>query len=180
MNLKELVQAVSDWAEARNLIKGSDPKTQTLKTVSEFGEVAEGVSNENRAMIIDGVGDTIVTCIIAGKQMGFDLYDAIKGPAAETDSAGQDVFAVIDAADVLGKMCDNVIKGQTDKYIANFGQFCNLLSSIAVQYDATIHDCLQDAYDEIKDRRGVMYHGAFVKDSDPRFDSAVAELKLEA
>ncbi|XAO36645.1 MazG-like pyrophosphatase [Pseudomonas phage WP1] len=36
--------------------------------------------------------------------------------------------------------------------------------------------CYQAAYDTIKDRKGVMYNGVFIKESDERHASIMAEL----
>jgi NTP pyrophosphatase (non-canonical NTP hydrolase) len=99
--LRELVEQVRGWASDRNLILGSDPKSQLLKTMSELGELADGINKNRRAEIIDGIGDTIVTLII-----------------------------------------------------------------VAAQYGLTIEECLQMAYNEIKDRKGRMENGVFIKEAD--------------
>lgn len=99
--MRELVEQVRMWAHDRNLILGSDPKSQLLKTMSELGELADGINKNRKAEIIDGIGDTIVTLII-----------------------------------------------------------------VAAQYGLTIEECLQMAYNEIKDRKGRMENGVFVKEAE--------------
>lgn len=37
---------------------------------------------------------------------------------------------------------------------------------LAQQHDLTLHECLQTAYDEIKDRKGKTINGSFIKESD--------------
>lgn len=37
---------------------------------------------------------------------------------------------------------------------------------LAQQHDFTLHECLQTAYDEIKDRKGKTINGSFIKESD--------------
>lgn len=89
------------WARGRNLIKGSDPKSQLLKTMAELGELADGINKQREAEIADGIGDVIVTLII-----------------------------------------------------------------IAEMYGMSLPGCLELAYDEIKDRRGRMVDGVFIKEGD--------------
>jgi NTP pyrophosphatase (non-canonical NTP hydrolase) len=79
------IQLIRDWAHARNLIEGSDPKSQLLKTMSELGELADAINKNRTAEIIDGIGDVTVTLIIIAAQLKLDFagcvaaaYDEIK------------------------------------------------------------------------------------------------------
>ena len=38
--MKELEQKVIQWAQDRNLIKGSNPESQMLKLIEEVGEIS--------------------------------------------------------------------------------------------------------------------------------------------
>lgn len=73
----KLEALVRDWAEARNLIKGSDPKSQFLKTVSELGELADAINKNDKAEQIDGIGDVLVTLIIVAEQLGLTLTECL-------------------------------------------------------------------------------------------------------
>ena len=99
--MNELIEKEFQWGKDRNLIEGTTPHKQCLKTMSELGELADGINKDRINEIKDGIGDVIVTLILIGKQ-----------------------------------------------------------------YDLTIEECLQAAYDEIKDRKGRMVDGVFVKDGD--------------
>lgn len=101
MNLIELEQATIEWAAARNLVEGSEPKTQTLKLGSEFGELCDNIAKGRHEAAKDDIGDMIVVLTIIAKQIGTDLTE-----------------------------------------------------------------CLQTAYDDIKDRKGRMVNGTFIKESD--------------
>jgi len=98
-NFYELVTKIEEWGHDRNLIEGSDPKSQLLKTMAELGELADGINKNDMPEIIDGIGDVAVTLIL-----------------------------------------------------------------ICKQYDIDFDYCLFKAYDEIKDRKGKMINGTFVKD----------------
>ena len=101
MNLFELEEAIVKWADDRNLIYGSDPKSQTLKLGSEFGE-----------------------------------------------------------------LCDNINKGRHEAALDDIGDCFVVLTIIAAQLGVTMEDCVRVAYNDIKDRKGRMVNGTFVKESD--------------
>lgn len=55
---------VLQWAEARQIIPNAKPYTQLLKALSEMGELADAEIKDDRAGVIDAVGDVIVCLII--------------------------------------------------------------------------------------------------------------------
>lgn len=168
---------VEAWAHARNLINGSDPKSQTLKTVSEFGELAYGVFGEDDALTIDGIGDTLVTQIIVCAQMGVDFGDVISNAMKLGEHPkGTTHQNMLYCMGQLGHMADQVLKNQTDAFAFTLAIFIHHLDNVCEVQEFNIHECLESAYDEIKDRRGVMYNGAFIKESDPAYKGAVAAL----
>ena len=73
----KLEALVLGWAEDRNLIKGSDPKSQFLKTVSELGELADAINKKDVEGQIDGIGDVLVTLIIVAEQLGLTLTECL-------------------------------------------------------------------------------------------------------
>ena|SRR5687767_1417463 len=89
------------WARARNLISGSTPHAQMLKTVEELGETAGAIARGNLSGVKDGIGDCIVC-----------------------------------------------------------------LTILAAQHDMDIEDCIAAAWEEIKDRKGRMENGVFIKESE--------------
>lgn len=105
--MEDLIEKVLIWANDRNLIEGSDPKTQMLKCISECGELADNINKQND--IRDDIGDVLVPLII-----------------------------------------------------------------IAAQHGLCLKECLDKAYNEIKNRKGIMLDGVFIKTDDPNYDNAVA------
>ena len=95
----ELSLYVIKWAEERGIFDNGDPLAQLDKTQEELNETIEAVKNDDHTEIADGIGDMLVTIIIAAKMMDLD-------PTT----------------------------------------------------------CLEQAYNEIKDRTGKMVDGKFVKD----------------
>lgn len=55
------IDLIRQWAEDRNLIEGSDPKSQLLKTMSELGELADGINKGRQAEpVVDLFGRPIM------------------------------------------------------------------------------------------------------------------------
>ena len=53
-------ELIREWAEDRGLYAEGDIKTQTLKLMEEAGEICKATLKEDRAEIIDGIGDCVV------------------------------------------------------------------------------------------------------------------------
>ena len=98
------------WHHNRNLIEGSDDKTQFAKLVQEMGELSDSICKGKD--IRDDVGDIIV---------------------------------------VLANLCAR-----------------NRISFLS---------CLEQAWNDIKDREGIMYEGVFIKSTDARYAEIVAARK---
>ena len=62
----------------------------------------------------------------------------------------------------VGELSDNVCKGQDMR--DDIGDIMVVLINIAERNDLSITECLQVAYDDIKDRKGMMVDGIFVKE----------------
>jgi hypothetical protein len=62
----------------------------------------------------------------------------------------------------VGELSDNVCKGQDMS--DDIGDIMVVLINIAERNDLTITECLNIAYDDIKDRKGMMVDGIFVKE----------------
>jgi NTP pyrophosphatase (non-canonical NTP hydrolase) len=97
--MEELVRLITEWHKDRNLIDGSDDKTQFAKLIQEAGELSDNICKERD--ISDDIGDMMVVLI-----------------------------------------------------------------NIAERNELTLTQCLQKAYDDIKDRKGMMIDGVFVKEED--------------
>lgn len=102
---------IRQWANARNLIEGSNPAAQGLKMVEELGETFGALAR----------------------------MPAAKGNP-ETMSA------------------------LMDKARDGFGDAVVVLTIMAAQVGLTLEDCIDAAYEEIKDRKGRMVDGVFVRE----------------
>ena len=74
----------------------------------------------------------------------------------------------------VGELADNVNK-QADVR-DDIGDVLVTLIILAEQNDTTLEECLNVAYQDIKNRKGVLLDGVFIKDSDDRYEGALAVL----
>lgn len=100
MNLNELTINIKHWSVIRGLNE-ADPSKQMIKLIEEVGELAQGLSKDNKGQIKDSIGDIYVVLTILAQQLNLD-----------------------------------------------------------------VGNCIYEAYNEIKDRKGKMVNGVFVKESD--------------
>jgi len=93
-----IYDSIRIWAKAKGIYKSGDSKTQYLKLIEETGELAEALLKNDKAEIIDAIGDITV-----------------------------------------------------------------VLTNLAALEKLRIEDCVASAYDVIKNRKGNMINGTFVK-----------------
>lgn len=99
MTVNELISNIAQWHHDRNLIEGSDDKSQFAKLIQEAGELSDNICKGKD--IADDIGDMIVVLI-----------------------------------------------------------------NIAERNNLSIEQCLEQAWNDIKDRKGRMVDGVFVKEGD--------------
>lgn len=76
----------------------------------------------------------------------------------------------------MGELADNLAKGKDVK--DDIGDCIVVLVMIAALEGYSITDCLAVAYADIKDRKGIMYEGVFIKASDPRYVELLGSTKF--
>jgi uncharacterized protein YabN with tetrapyrrole methylase and pyrophosphatase domain len=64
----------------------------------------------------------------------------------------------------VGELSDNICKGQDIS--DDIGDIIVVLINIAERNKLSIESCLDKAWDDIKDRKGIMRDGIFIKESD--------------
>lgn len=166
------ITLIEEWAHARNLINGSDAKAQFFKLTSELGEWVGGVIIGDRDEVIDGIGDAFVVSTIMARQLDTTVNELLASSVAATARPFSDLSVFV----VLGGLADALAKGQTEKAQQFLAGLLTALVRAATRHQLDINTCLSRAYNDIKDRKGVMYKGVFIKSTDERYESAVAEL----
>jgi len=66
----------------------------------------------------------------------------------------------------FGELATGISKKKPEKIKDGIGDMLVVLTIIAAQEDLTLEECAEYAYEEIKDRKGEMRDGIFVKEAD--------------
>lgn len=75
-NLNHLENLVRMWAQARGIYEHSTPQAQTLKAVSEMGELADNIIKGRD--VRDDIGDVIVCLINLAAMQGTNLGECLQ------------------------------------------------------------------------------------------------------
>lgn len=151
---------VTQWANDRNIIKGSTKPAQALKGFSEFGELCDNLAKGKD--IKDDIGDCAVVGVIINAIGGYPTYyDGVPYRAVRMQCNLQNVadyfgYALVDSDTAFSAFDD--------------------LHAIAEHHNLDFEECLFTAWNDIKDRKGVMFNGVFIKEADPRYAEVMREL----
>lgn len=66
----------------------------------------------------------------------------------------------------IGELAQGIAKGRPEAIKDGIGDAVVVLTILAAQHGVTIEDCIEIAWNEIKDRKGRMVGGTFLKESD--------------
>lgn len=159
-DLTQLIKNIENWAEARNLIEGSTPKKQFIKLMEEFGELCSGVSKNKIDVVKDSIGDCFVVTVILKCQFKTNLFIS---PRSLNKNLDVSLILARIARDAALIPKDNLSEHVKFEIIS--GIIRNLMN-ISILLDVDFESCVQAAWDEIKDRKGRMIDGVFVKEGD--------------
>ena len=66
----------------------------------------------------------------------------------------------------IGELSKEITRGKKEQQISELGDCLVVLTILAQQLDTDLEECLETAYNKIKDRKGTMINGVFVKEQD--------------
>lgn len=150
----EVTEKIRQWAHDRNLIDGATSASQFLKLTEEWKEIFDGIFDKNIELIIDAVGDCYVVLTIIAAQNKIDL-ETLNYTPAPFENAG---------ISVLGALAHNIAKGKL--IIQPLTECLCYLAYIADGLGFSVTYAANAAYHEIKDRKGRVVDGVFVKEAD--------------
>ena len=165
----ELIKKVEDWARVRQL-HTADPKAQTLKVIEEFTEMMTSVK---RSDVVDGIGDTYVTLIILCQQLGIPTFPQARLTELAVKSTSEHSKNDQVALMAINMLATSISKGERSKVQSSIIAIKTIADLVADEVGATPYECLEVAYEEIKDRKGMMIDGTFVKYDDLSLEQQV-------
>lgn len=174
-NLNEYRDAILGWARDRNLIEGSSPEKQLDKLFEELGGYA-GASAlsanppKRDEMLLKvqkqyALGNTFALCCILAEQMGVPLDFFEMDEYTEVPRNGVLYLTM----GCLAGLVESVEQNLVDDIIGQEEHFYFAVAVAKVIAEKNGFDfmaCVEMAWNEIKDHKGRMVDGIFVKESD--------------
>ena len=159
MKEKRLIAKIAQWAKDRNLILGSTPQKQFIKLVEEFGELCAGIARGDKEKIKDSIGDCGVVLIILNEQCQIEK-DLIFAREFQIESPENQIKYIMHYLNGLSWLID----GGNGKLVLY--ELITELNGYAHYYGFTMLECLEYAYEQIKDRKVKMREGIWIKEED--------------
>jgi len=156
MEFKEFKKNVEEWARVRGIYDQSTEAHQQAKALEEIGEYLTATNDDER---MDAIGD-IAVCIV----------NASKFAPLNIDNFKNHKFSM--KKDYLAGASYNIVTGRYNHALKYLYEAC-ILSEL-YNKDFKFDSCLSKAWKEIKDRKGMMIDGKYVK-----WDSMTEEQKAE-
>lgn len=151
---------IIEWAAERGILEHGTPTGQTLKLLSEVGELAYAVLNDNTPELLDAIGDVGVCVVIVAHMHGLEIEDLPRHHFRVSDPGK----ATLQLTFHGGLLADAVAKAQDNVTKAQLGTIWSFLNALAVYTEWSFGDVLHSAYEIIADRRGSMGpNGTWVK-----------------
>lgn len=147
---------IEKWADDRNIFHptdGSSLLNQLLKFYEEFGELSRGLLKNNNELIEDSIGDSFVTLILARRFITRDDY-SIQVMNWRIDELRNS--SLKEMAEVI------------PSFVAkrDYNSAITILLMMSEKHTGKEFKAIETAYNEIKDRKGKMLNGVFVKEAD--------------
>lgn len=144
-NLETLNTLIIEWANERNLIVKNNSTKQKLKLIEECGKLAQAILKNDVKAQKDAIGDIYVVVVILSEQLGKKMGD------------GKCNFLTIEK-EITDLMNAIIYMNTLEYFLTDITNICNNL-------DLDLTECVNLAYNEIKDRKGKTINGTFIKES---------------
>ena len=169
--IQELVPLIQEWAKERGIFDKSTPFDQLLKTHEEVGELIKACYDNDKPAIQDAIGDVLVTLINYCYKKRIDVLEQINEVLNfERKITDSKVVLALSIQNSLTRLMNANFRllrigGETPfLYFYEIITMIGYLDDIAFLENSTLEECLNIAYNEIKNRTGKMINGKFVQD----------------
>lgn len=176
---------IRQWAEDRNIIGGgSTTLDQFIKGLNEAGELWTNISKGQHEMLKDDIGDVYVCLTNAAGCFDIKLEEHIAKLEHIALHSGRILYQrrglkryslqVLYTLAAVAQSIENVLDSDNERDVEFFkADFCSacadvvyVLETIALEQGWSMTDCVAEAYNDIRDRRGLMLDGTFIKEKD--------------
>jgi NTP pyrophosphatase (non-canonical NTP hydrolase) len=182
----ELQNKIIQWADEKGLsdpasVDGELVTSQYLKLLDKFGDLSNSILKDKSPK--EEIGECLVSIIILSKQLNIELdFSKLKDKFLDKKES------LLYTTNLLGRLSEYIIilyNSQNfkstlkilDYVIEGFiYSIMEQLYNLSQIYNLSFEECLQLVYDKIKNIDGVIFEGAFIKSSDPMFQTVCATL----
>lgn len=166
--IKELVPLIHQWAKEREIYEELTPFDELLKTREEVGELIKACYDNDKPAIQDAIGDTMI-CLINYCYFRKENFNTIFLNALSLNNNTNDdcVILSFSANKLLIELLHSEYKMSKYNYTGNcYTQMLYIvkyLNNIALLENTSLEECLNLAYNEIKNRTGKIINRKFIK-----------------
>lgn len=168
MTINELNAHIIEWAKERELDTKGTVEAQAIKTVEEISELIKAICKDKKEDLIDSIGDVYVTLVIGNmldKKTDLSaIYEVIKTLEDDLNIKKPYAFSKKLLLQDMSNDIFNVLELKYDPWIIE--HVTARIISITHMYDLDFVECVESAYNTIKNRHGVMKDGMYIKDED--------------
>lgn len=157
--MKSVYQNIADWAIARNFHEGSTVQAQMVKLMEEQGELTEEIVSRDLPCAMKELGDNVVVLVVICNQSGIQFPEHAEHGWVDTPQA-----AMLNVGAAYGGLANAVCKGHP--LVFPMQRCARALQGVARALGVGYEACVRQAYEKIKDRKGRMVDGVFVKGED--------------
>lgn len=167
--MKDLVEKVVEWGRERGLDKAGH-LAQAKYTLKETAELLDAYADGDKDKMNDAIGDILVTLIVGASndedmfiRTGFEYIENVK-----EDNSNTNKFQLSNMTSVALNLIVSCKRGVV--HSLDYGIAVRKLNDVLMMINQdfkqslSLKDCLQLAYDEIKNRKGKLVNGQFIKE----------------
>ena len=166
--IKELVPLIQEWAKEREIYEKLTPFDELLKTHEEVGELIKACYDNDKPAIQDAIGDVMITMINYCYFIELDAIEYIKQAVDLSVTGYYTISYVMNAHNTLGRLISLYVWNEGKEISKPSGlrvfSILHYLNGIAHLEGTTLEECLNIAYNEIKNRKGRIVNGKFIKE----------------
>lgn len=159
---------IQEWAKEREIYEQLTPFDELLKTHEEVGELIKACYDDDKPAIQDAIGNVMVTLINYCYFIKLDAIKHIKQAVDLSVTGYYTISYVINAHNALGRLISLYVWNEGKEISEPSGlrifSILHYLNGIAHLEGTTLEECLNLAYNEIKNRKGKIINRKFIKD----------------
>ena len=154
----QTIELIKKWGRDRGITINGTHQGQWYKLVSEYGELADNLAKGKD--VKDDIGDMFVVLVMMTELAELDIDKAMEIACPQTPTGAK-------AYDIMGALHINLGALRFGVSHSSAADLIGTLSAIADAEGSSLAECINIAYQDIKERKGYLTaDGVFVRDVD--------------